>query len=84
MPDLMEKCEHFLEEKLKKLGPSDPEHLRLLVLASTHNMKGLARDLIPKVANLSVDEIEKYYGIIKSSLLLSVQRVMLYRYATGT
>ncbi len=84
MPDLLEKCEHFLQEKLKKLDPSDREHLDLLVLASTHNLRGLARDLIPKVANLSVGEIEKYYGVIKSSLLMCVQRVMLYRYATGT
>ncbi len=83
MPDLMERCEHFLQEKSNKLGPSDPEHLNLLVIASTHNLSGLARVLIPKVANFSVGDIEKYYGIIKPSLLMCVQGVMLRRYVPG-
>ncbi len=56
MPDLMEKCEHFLQEKKsKKLDLSDPEYLNLLAIASMHNLSGLARDLIPKVANLDID-----------------------------
>ncbi len=83
MPDLVEKCEHFLQEKLKKLDPMDMGHLNLLAIASTHNLTGLARDLIPKVAILSVDEIRKYYGVIKSSLLLCVMDVVVHRFAPG-
>ncbi len=80
MPDLMEKCKHFLQEKSKKLDPLDPEHLNLLAIASTHNLSVVARDLIPKVANLSVVKIRKYYGVIKPSLLMCVMDLMLQRY----
>ncbi len=52
MPDLMARCEHFLQKRLKKLGPYDPEHLNLLAIGSRHNLSGLTRVLIPKVANL--------------------------------
>ncbi len=84
MPVLMEKCEHFLQEKLRKLDPSDPEHLDLLAAASTHNLSSLARDLIPKVANLSVVDIRKYYGVIKPSYLMCVMELILHRYVPGT
>ncbi len=84
MQDLMEKCELFLQEKLKKLDPFDIKYLDLLVTASTHNLSGLVRDLIPKVANLSFDEIRKYYGVLKPSLIMRVQGVMLYRYVPRT
>ncbi len=83
MPDLKAKCEHFLQKRLKKLGPYDPEHLNMLALASTHNLSGLTRVLIPKVANLSVDDIRKYEGVIESPLLVRVRDVMLRRYVPG-
>ncbi len=82
---LKRKCEFFLYEKLKKLDPLDLEHLNLLAIASTHNLKGLIRVLIPKVTSLGVDEIGKYYGVIsRSSILLCMMDVIVHRYAPGT
>ncbi len=80
MPDLMGKCEHYLQEKTNKLGPCHPEHLNSLAVASTYNLSGLAKVLIPKVANLSEHDIRKYDGVIKSPLLTCVRAVMLSRY----
>ena len=81
MTELKDKCSQFLGKRVAELKPTDSALMDLLVVASDHDMKALLGAIIPKVINLPLSDLEKYFDRIKPSVVILLQKLMLLKYA---
>ena len=81
MTELKDKFSQYVCKRVPELKVTDSGLMDLLVVACDHDMEAQLEALIPKVVNLPLSHLEKYFTRIKPAVVIYIQNLMLRKFA---